>query len=154
MLKIYFDCNRNLIFVTWKQNLRHGASLGSKIVVGLNIVLQSIDNHIVVVAFTMYSVHKFPGTSIPIFIPIGIEPGIDHWVCGSFHELMSYCCNGRIHSSITIWRCTLSKAVAIRSRDTNPAVLVVSTVTVPATKLGAETRLIYITKRSRKIVTF
>jgi hypothetical protein len=67
---------------------------------------------------------------------------------------MSNSINGTIHSSITIRRCALGKAVAIRRRDTNPTVLVVSIVSVPSTGLSAETILGNITKTLKYHIIF
>jgi hypothetical protein len=148
------DCNQINEFITYflkGQYLRHGASLGSQIVVGLNVVLHTIDNQVVIVATAVNSVDKVPGTGITIFIPIRIIPRIDQWVSCCFHELMSNDTDSSINSRIAIGRCVLCKAVAARSGDSNPAVLVTSRVSVPTTEFSAETWLSNIAKTKQMI---
>jgi len=137
------------MWVTFSQNkwdLRHGAGLASQVVVGLNIVLHGSNHQIVVVASTPDWIDKVPCTSITIFISIRVEPCIQHWVSGSFNNLMSNGSDSTIHIGIAIGRCVLGVAATSSRRHTNPSVLDVSIVGMPATELSAETRLGYVTE--------
>ena len=81
---------------------RHRASLGCKVVVGLDIVSQATSHHVVVIVARQSLPNKIPGADVCIFKTIGVVPSINKGVSYCFSKLMGNHTDSRINSYIAI----------------------------------------------------
>ena len=84
------------------RSLGHGTNIGSKFVVGLDVVFQATHHHVVVEASRPNFPKKVPGADVSIFVAIGVVPCIKVGISYCFSKLMGNHTDSRINSSIAI----------------------------------------------------
>ncbi len=122
--------------------LWHSASLGRQIPVGLNQVVFTSNNDVVVSSRRQLDCSRErPSTLVPVFDVVGagvVVPTREERISDWFGQLVSNDTHSSINSKISIWWCWLSIAAAARLWHSNPGKFVSSVIAVPSAERWTE----------------